>query len=207
MVIQIKYRPEVVETTSTISINNGGSTNEKGCLLKENSSVLLSDGRSVTIPKSFTVHSGGVIGYCEYAHRTYISDLDDISFRDRKEYTIKLNVQTPLLPKFVPEFVIRALTKVSLIPYFKCDCWAGTDPKTVLVYTKEKFEEYEKQKEEHKKFIMRLLPDGKYAELTVLCPYYHYCISQFPKKTFVSNDGEEYTEMEMDMIKIKRMCE
>ena len=200
----MEYTTEIIETKTSISTGDGGSVNKHGCMLEESTSVTLSDGRIVTIPKASTIHNGALIGYAEYSHRIFINDLIDCSNLSKEEITIKLRIETPKLPHFVPQFIKEFLTKTSIIPYFSCDCWTGCTARTIAIYGKERFEEHNERRQEFIKYSTERLPDGKFVKMSRFCPYYGDCISEFNEKIFISNTGEEFSEMEVDLIKMKR---
>lgn len=204
----MEYKTEVVEVKTIASTSDGGSTNKHGCLLDENTRVTLSDGRTVTIPKASTIHNGALIGYMEYSHRMCINDLTDFSYYNDKEITLKLRIDTPKLPHYIPKFMRGALieifTKISIVPYFTCDCWSMVDAKTISIYGKERFEEHNETRQFHINSIIEGLPDGKFAEINPFCPYYGDCISDFHENVFISNTGEEFSEMDITMMRIKK---
>lgn len=207
----MEYKTEILEAKTSISTGDGGSVNKHRCMLEESTSVTLSDGRIVTVPKASTIHSGALIGYSEYSHRMYINDLNDCSNLSKEEITIKLRIKTPILPHYVPNFMKGILTdiftKTSIIPYFSCDCWTGSTARTIEIYGKERFEEHNKMREEYIKFITRRLPDGEFIEVSCFCPYYGGCISEFNEKICILNTGEEISKFDANMIEINRMVQ
>jgi len=203
----MKYNSEIVEIKTSTSTGDGGSVNKHGCMLEENTSVTLSDGRIVTVPEASTIHNGGLIGYAEYSHRMFINDLIDCSNFSKEKITIKLKIEIPVLPHCVPQFIKELLTKVSIIPYFSCDCWTGLTARTISIYGKERFEEHNEMRREFLKYSLERLPDGKFVKMSRFCPYYGDCISEFIEKIFISNTGEEFSELDVYLIKMERYRE
>lgn len=195
----MKYDTKIIEVKTNISVDDDPHEKKElhDFITGEYLSVKLSDGRTVDIPKRSIIHNnGGLIGYTEYSNRSYINDLSDMYISDDEEVTIKLKVKTPVLPHFVPKFIVKLFTKTSIIPYWSCDCWSWSTPRTVSIYTKEKFEEHDESRKMYLDFVTSSLPDGEYVEILKFCPYYISCISFIEEKVFISNTGEEISEME-----------
>jgi len=199
----MKFETKVMEVKTTFSTEKGSSSNKHGCILTENTNTKLSNGRMVSIPKGNTIHNGALIGYQEYSNRIYINDLTNSP--GNEEVTLKLEVKIPILPKCIPNFIVEGLTKVSLIPYFSCDCWSGDNPKTVSIYGKERFERFDEEINSYKSFLMKSIPDGKFKKIRPFCPYYLKCKSDFPEQVFINNKGEEKTQFDLDMAAIEEL--
>lgn len=203
----MEYNSEIVEIKTSISTGDGGSVNKHGCMLEESTSVTLSDGRIVTVPEASTIHSGAIIGYTEYSHRMYLNDLTDYSNFNGEKITIKLKIETPILPHWVPQFIKEFLIKTSIIPYFSCDCWTGFTARTISIYGKERFERHNEMRQEFIKYSTERLSDGEFVKMRRFCPYYGDCISEFNEEIYISNTGEEFSELDVNLIKMDQYRE
>ncbi|MCK5015300.1 MAG: hypothetical protein KAS66_15945 [Candidatus Omnitrophica bacterium] len=197
------YKQEIVEVKTVITTDKGQSSHKHGCLFRRKTKVELSNGKTITIHKNSVIrvrNQGQMQDVC-------IDDLDEdnVVLNDKQKITIKLKVETPKLRRFIPDFVKRPLNKISIVPYFICNCSINDIPKTVMIFSKEKFEEKEEKREAYKKKVADSLSDGKYAEIPPFCPYHDKCISDFPEKAFVSSDGRELSEFDMNFEVIKKL--
>lgn len=162
----------------------------------------LSNGTSIKIPKGFIIHNTSLIEYQRISGILYINDLDDLLTADEKEVTIKLKIN---VPHALPNLFKRFFTEITAEPYFKCECLMNNKTSIVVIYTKERFEKNNKVWEEYKKRGASSLPDGKYGIIKLFCPYYGTCNSDFPEKIYLSKEGKEISQMEMDMMQVKKM--
>lgn len=203
----MKFKTKTVEIKTSFLTENGATSNKNGFLLTENTKVNLSNKYSVSIPKGTTIHNGSVFGYKEYSNRAFVNDLT--TSPGDKPITIKLQINYPIIPdsirKYIPNFIVKALTEVSIIPYFKCDCWIGITPKTVSIYGKEKFENHNVERKKYIDFMKVKMPDGEFKPIAPFCPYYGVCSSDFPDKVFIDNEGNERTQLEVDMFEIDKI--
>lgn len=194
------YKQENIEVKTVITADKGQSSHKHGCLFRKKTKVELSNGKTITIHKNSVIR----VGNQEEMQNECIDDLND-DLNISEEITIKLNVETPKLRKFIPNFVKRPLNKISIVPYFICDCSTNNITKTVMIFSKERFEEKKEERAIYKDKVAASLSDGKYAEIPPFCPYYDKCISDLPEKAFVSSDGRELSEFDMDFEVIKKL--
>ena len=188
----MKYRTETAEVKANIHAEN-----QNICLLVNDTLVHVPNGKNIKVPKTFIIPNDAVIRLKKDQRRIYINDLDDMVKLDNEdEFTIKLSIEIPILPVSIPRFIRDTLVKISVIPYFTCDCWLDGSPRTITIYTKERFERNVKQREIFKKKIAQSIPDGEYNRIPPFCPYYGNCISDFQDAVYISNDGKEITEFE-----------
>ena len=197
----MEYRTETAEVKAKVH-----GEGENLCLLIEDSVVHVPNGKNIKVPKTFIVPNSAVIQLGNNQNRIYINDLDDtIKLENKDEFTIKLSIEIPNLPISIPRFIRDTLIKISITPYFKCDCWVNGSPRTLTIYTKERFERNIEQRKIFEKKIMQSIPDGEYSEIPPFCPYYGNCISDFPDTVHISNDGKQVTEYDIDMAEIRKM--
>ena len=201
MAILMKYATENIEIKVKISLEPGSSNNIT-CPLKESVLVKLSDGTSIKVPKGFIIHNTDLIDYEKISIVHYINDLDDFSTTDNEEITIKLKIE---VPHGLLKFVRKKFTKITAVPYFKCECLADGKTKMVVIYTKERFERNDKMWERYKKLSAESLPNGKYGIINSFCPYYGNCNLDSHQKVYLSKNGKELSQIEMDMIQIQNM--
>lgn len=203
----MKFKTKIVEIKTSFSTEDGGTSNKDGFLLAENTKINLSNKYTVSIPRGVTIHNGSVIGYKEHSNRVFINDLSNVICDN--PITIKLQINYPIFPesiqKYIPNFIVKALTEITIIPYFNCDCLKDNASKTVSIYGKENFEKHNAEREKYINIMKVGIHGDKFALIKTFCPYYGTCISEFPKDTFINNKGEEKTQFELDMIEIEKM--
>ena len=203
------YKQEIVEVKTVITADKGIASNKYGCLFRRKTKVELSNGKSITIHKNSVIR----VGNQEETENGCIDDLDDelyisednLSLNDNKEITIKLMIETPKLHKIIPDLVKRPLNRISIVPFFICECSTDGIQKTVMIFSKERFEEKREERATYKDKVVASLSDGKYAEVLPFCPLHGKCISDFPEKSFFSSDGRELSEFDMDFEVIKKL--
>ena len=199
--MRMKYRTETAEVRAKIHTED-----QNMCLLVNDTLVHVLNGKNIKVPKTFIIPNNAVITLNKNQRRIYINDLDDtVKLGSNKEFTIKLSIEIPLLPISIPKFIRDTLIKISVTPYFSCDCWINGSPRTITIHTKERFEGNARQREIFKEKIMESIPDGEYTTIPPFCPYYGNCISDFPDTVHISNDGKQVTEFEIDMTEIRKM--
>ena len=196
----MKYRTETAEVKANIHAQD-----QNVCLLVNDTLVQVPNGKNIKIPKTFIIPNDAVIILKKDQRRIYINDLDDlIKLENKDEFTIKLSIEIPILPISIPRFIRDTLVKISVTPYFSCDCWLDASARTITIYTKERFERNNEQREDVKRKIMQSIPDGEYSQIVPFCPYYGNCISDFPDISFISNDGRQVTEFDIDAWERRR---
>ena len=197
----MKYRTETAEVKANVHAEN-----QNLCLLVNDALVHVLNGKDIKVPKAFIIPNDAVIKLGKDQRRIYINDLDDlIKLENKDEFTIKLSIEIPILPVSIPKFIRDTLVKFAVIPYFSCDCWVNGSPRTMTIYTKERFERNNKQRETFKEKIMESIPIGEYTTIPPFCPYYGNCISDFPDTVHISNDGKEVTEFEINKKEARKM--
>ena len=196
----MKYRTETAEVKANVYTED-----QNLCLLVNDTLVHVPNGKNIKIPKTFIIPNDAVIILKKDQRRIYINDLDDlIKLENKDEFTIKLSIEIPILPVSIPRFIRDTLVKISVTPYFSCDCWLDASARTITIYTKERFERNNEQREDVKRKIMQSIPDGEYSQIVPFCPYYGNCISDFPDISFISNDGRQVTEFDIDAWERRR---
>lgn len=196
----MKYRTETAEVKAVVYTED-----QNVCLLVNETLVHVLNGKNIKVPKTFIIPNDAVIRLKKDQRRIYINDLDDmVKIGNDNEFTIKLSIEIPILPVSIPRFIRDALVKISVIPYFKCDCWVNGIPRTITIYTKERLERNNEQREDVKSKIMQSIPDGEYSQIVPFCPYYGSCISDFPDTVHISNDGKQVTEFDINATERRR---
>ena len=198
--MQMKYRTETAEIKANVHVEN-----QNLCLLVNDALVHVLNGKDIKVPKTFIIPNDAVITLKEDQRRIYINDLDDlIKLENKDEFTIKLSIEIPILPVSIPRFIRDSLVKISVVPYFSCNCWINDSPRTITIYTKERFERNFEQREIFKEKIMESIPDGEYIRIPTFCPYFGNCISNLPDISYISNDGKQVTEFDIDATERRR---
>ena len=196
----MKYRTETAEVKAVVYAQD-----KNVCLLVNETLVHVSNVKNIKIPETFIIPNDAAITLKKDQHRIYINDLDDlIKLENKNEFTIKLSIKIPILPVSIPRFIRDKSIKITQVPYFSCDCWINGSPRTITIYTKERFEHNAKQREIFKEKIMESIPDGEYIRIPPFCPYYGNCISDFPDISYISNDGKQVTEFDIDATERRR---
>ena len=196
----MKYRTETAEVKANVYTED-----QNLCLLVNDTLVHVPNGKNIKIPKTFIIPNDAVIILKKDQRRIYINDLDDlIKLENKDEFTIKLSIEIPILPVSIPRFIRDTMIKISATPYFKCDCWLDGSPRTITIYTKERFERNIKQREIFEKKIREPIAKGEYIRIPPFCPYYGNCVSDFQDISYISNDGKRVTEFDIDATERRR---